>query len=37
MTEERIEVGADGYVAVPRGPGLGIHLNQRTIDKYRVF
>jgi L-rhamnonate dehydratase len=36
MTEERIEVGADGCVAVPRGPGLGVHLNQRTIDKYRV-
>jgi L-rhamnonate dehydratase len=36
MTEERIDVGSDGYVAVPRGPGLGVHLNQRTIDKYRV-
>jgi L-alanine-DL-glutamate epimerase-like enolase superfamily enzyme len=36
MTEEDIEVGADGFVAVPRAPGLGVHLNQRTIEKYRV-
>ncbi|MCU1276285.1 MAG: mandelate racemase/muconate lactonizing enzyme family protein [Bryobacterales bacterium] len=36
MTEERIEVNADGTVDVPRGPGLGIHLNERTVAKYRV-
>jgi hypothetical protein len=36
MTEERSEVGTDGYVEMPHGPGLGLLLNQRTIDKYRV-
>jgi L-alanine-DL-glutamate epimerase-like enolase superfamily enzyme len=36
MTEERIEVGRDGTVEVPRGPGLGVHLNERTVEKFRV-
>jgi L-alanine-DL-glutamate epimerase-like enolase superfamily enzyme len=36
MTEERIEVSRDGTVAVPRGPGLGVHLNERTIEKFRT-
>jgi len=35
-TEERIEVNTDGTVDVPRGPGLGVHLNERTVAKYRV-
>ncbi|MFN7998239.1 MAG: mandelate racemase/muconate lactonizing enzyme family protein [Bryobacteraceae bacterium] len=35
-TEERLEVGDDGRVAVPRSPGLGVHLNERTVQKYRV-
>ena len=35
-TEERIDVGADGAVTVPRSPGLGVHLNERTVEKYRV-
>ena len=36
MTEESMEVGNDGKVAVRRAPGLGVHLNERTIAKYRV-
>jgi L-alanine-DL-glutamate epimerase-like enolase superfamily enzyme len=36
MTEESMVVGNDGKVAVPRAPGLGVHLNERTIAKYRV-
>ncbi len=36
MTEERIEVSGDGTVAVPRGPGLGVHLNERTVEKFRI-
>jgi L-alanine-DL-glutamate epimerase-like enolase superfamily enzyme len=36
MTEEQIEVSADGTVAVPRGPGLGVHLNERAVEKFRV-
>ena len=26
----------DGYVAVPQGPGLGVEVNEETIDKYRI-
>jgi L-alanine-DL-glutamate epimerase-like enolase superfamily enzyme len=36
MTEERIDVGRDGTVEVPRVPGLGVHLNERTVEKFRV-
>ena len=36
MTEERIEVSGDGTVEVPGGPGLGVHLNERTVEKFRV-
>jgi L-alanine-DL-glutamate epimerase-like enolase superfamily enzyme len=36
MTDERIEVSADGKVEVPCSPGLGVHLNERTVEKYRV-
>lgn len=36
MTDEPIEVGRDGTVEVPRAPGLGVHLNERTVEKFRV-
>ena len=36
LFEEPIEVGADGTVTLPDGPGLGVRLNQSTIDRYRV-
>jgi L-alanine-DL-glutamate epimerase-like enolase superfamily enzyme len=26
----------DGFMELPRGPGLGMPLNQAVIDKYRV-
>jgi len=26
----------DGYVAVPCGPGLGVEVNEETLDKYRI-
>jgi L-alanine-DL-glutamate epimerase-like enolase superfamily enzyme len=35
-TRESIEVGEDGMVAVPRRPGLGVTLDERTIERYRV-
>ena len=35
MTDEQIEVGRDGTVEVPRVPGLGVHLNERTVEKFR--
>jgi L-alanine-DL-glutamate epimerase-like enolase superfamily enzyme len=27
---------ADGWVPVPRGPGLGVEVNVETIDRYRI-
>ena len=36
LFEEPIEVGADGTVTLPGGPGLGVRLNQSTIERYRV-
>jgi L-rhamnonate dehydratase len=36
MTEEQIEVRRDGTVEVPRVPGLGVHLNERTVEKFRI-
>src|SRR3989475_10849244 len=35
-TEEEIVVGSDGRVEVPRRPGLGVHLNEQTVTRYRV-
>jgi L-rhamnonate dehydratase len=35
-TEESLLVGNDGKVAVPGSPGLGVHLNEDTVGKYRV-
>jgi L-rhamnonate dehydratase len=36
MTEESILVDDDGMVAVPKAPGLGVHLNEAAIERYRV-
>jgi L-rhamnonate dehydratase len=36
MCEESIPVGCDGLVEVPQRPGLGVHLNQCTLERYRV-
>jgi L-alanine-DL-glutamate epimerase-like enolase superfamily enzyme len=27
----------DGFVAVPQGPGLGVEVDEKTIEKYRVL
>jgi L-rhamnonate dehydratase len=35
-TEEQFLVGDDGKVAVPVTPGLGVHLSEETVRKYRV-
>ncbi len=26
----------DGYVPVPCGPGLGVEVNEETLEKYRI-
>ncbi len=36
VTRKKIEIDAEGYVSVPDGPGLGIELNEETIERYRV-
>ena len=36
LTRENFEIGADGRIAVPDAPGLGVSLNQETIARYRV-
>ena len=36
VTRQKMTIDADGYVAVPSGPGLGIDLDEDTIDDLRV-
>lgn len=36
LFEEPIAPGPDGTVALPQRPGLGVSLNQATVDRYRV-
>lgn len=36
VTQQRMEIDAEGFVHVPEGPGLGIDLNEDTIDRLRV-
>jgi len=35
-TQESVLVDDDGMVAVPKAPGLGVHLNPGAIERYRV-
>lgn len=36
LFNEPIDIDADGRVAMPHRPGLGVTLNQETVDRYRV-
>jgi L-alanine-DL-glutamate epimerase-like enolase superfamily enzyme len=36
LFEESIVGGSDGMVRLPEGPGLGVRLNQDTLDRYAV-
>ena len=36
LTNEKLAVDADGMVALPEGPGLGMTLNRETLERYRV-
>ena len=36
LTRERFEVGPDGRIPVPVGPGLGVTLDQERVDALRV-
>jgi L-alanine-DL-glutamate epimerase-like enolase superfamily enzyme len=36
LLQEPIRVDADGFVPLPEQPGLGVALNQTTVERYRV-
>jgi L-rhamnonate dehydratase len=36
LTNEQFEIGADGKVAVPVLPGLGVSINPHTVEEFRV-
>jgi L-rhamnonate dehydratase len=36
LTNEPLPIEPDGYVAVPRGPGLGVTLDEEIIEAYRA-
>lgn len=37
MLKEPIRIDKDGYAEVPKGPGLGIELNESNVEKYTVI
>ena len=36
LTNEGFDIDHDGMVAVPKAPGLGVSLNEATIERFRV-
>jgi len=36
LTRERFDIGSDGRIQVPEVPGLGISLDMKTVEKFRV-
>jgi L-rhamnonate dehydratase len=36
LVKERMPLDADGYVAVPTGPGLGIEIDEDVLERYRI-
>jgi len=36
VTKQKMEIDAEGFVHVPEEPGLGVDLNQDTVDRYRA-
>ena len=36
VTKQKMEIDVDGFVHVPEGPGLGVDLDEETIERYRV-
>ncbi len=36
VTKEKMEIDKDGYLHLPEGAGLGVQLNEETIETYRV-
>ena len=36
VTKQKMEIDAEGFVHVPEGPGLGVDLDEETVDRLRV-
>jgi len=36
VTKQKMEINAEGFVQVPEGPGLGVELNEETIERFQV-
>jgi L-alanine-DL-glutamate epimerase-like enolase superfamily enzyme len=36
VTQQKMAIDAQGFVQVPEGPGLGVDLDEETIERYRV-
>jgi len=36
LTHERFDIDTDGFVAVPETPGLGVSIDEETVNRYRV-
>jgi L-alanine-DL-glutamate epimerase-like enolase superfamily enzyme len=36
LTNEAFPIGPDGRIAIPQGPGLGVSLNEVTMDRFRM-
>ena len=36
VTKQKMKIDAEGFVHVPEGPGLGVDLNEETVDRFRV-
>jgi len=36
LTNERFDIDRDGMVAAPKAPGLGVSLNEATIERFRI-
>ena len=35
LLKDPIRVGSEGYIEIPKGPGLGIELDEKVVNKYR--
>jgi L-alanine-DL-glutamate epimerase-like enolase superfamily enzyme len=36
LTNEVFDIDDDGFATLPEGPGLGVTINEKIIEKYRV-
>jgi L-alanine-DL-glutamate epimerase-like enolase superfamily enzyme len=36
VTKQKMKIDSEGYVHIPEGPGLGIDLDEDTVDNFRI-